>query len=87
MGVETIEVGGHKVYLSNQKKSEKVRVFLTPEELMLLDVAMNKLKFSQRPPVFRYLLKNFDNIEKAIDIVNKYKALKDSKKEFDNVIP
>jgi hypothetical protein len=86
MGVDTATVGGYKIGLGGKRRAEKVKIYLTGEELALVDIIMNKLKYSTRPPVFRYLLYHYDDIERAEKIVLGYTQLREKQKNFESLI-
>jgi hypothetical protein len=86
MGVDFLTVGGYKLPQKSKRRAEKVKIYLSGEELALVDKIMEKKLLSTRPPVFRYLLYHYDDIERAESIVLGYTQLREKQKNFERLM-
>lgn len=86
MGGVTVEVGGYKLPKMVKRRAEKVKIYLSGEELALVDKIMEKRLLSSRPPLFRYLLYHYDDIERAERIRLGYTQLMEKQKNFERLM-
>jgi len=84
-GVASLEIGGYKIKEKGKVRAEKVKIYLTPEELAVVNLLQSKLGFATRPPLFRFMLHHYDDIEKAYHIVEAYKRMQKSIKDFNEI--
>jgi hypothetical protein len=81
-----VEIGGYKIKEKGQLRAEKVKIYLTGEELAVVNELQHKLGFATRPPLFRYLLHHYDDIAKAEEVVLKFNEYQQKEKEFRDLI-
>jgi hypothetical protein len=85
-GVGSVEIGGYKIKEKGKLRAEKVKIYLTGEELAVVNLLQAKLGFATRPPLFRFLLHHYDDIEKASLIVSNYHMMLKARQNFEAIL-
>lgn len=86
LGASSELVGGLKLDPKKLKRTGKVRLYLRPDEHLLLEKIQEELHYSTKTPVIRWLIYHYENIKIANELVWAARELSLKQRAFDKIL-